>query len=216
MFGTPFIGLGVQQLAIGHTEYGLAISAAALAAVQGALALASRRMGVDRSQLVEAYAGLSVAFSAIAVPLALDTYFTSTVWAVQGLLLLWLGCRRDRLLALVGGALLQVLAAASFVQHLTESLPYPEDARALVNEHFLGALLLAATRPGVGLAAGAASTPDRCRPGHRVDLVGLGNRLVARGGADGDRLPVAGRTAAGIPRVHRGIAGRGRTGVAAG
>ena len=150
LFGTPFAGLGLQQLAVGHTEYGLAITAAALALVQGMLALGSRRLGVDRRQLAEAYTALGVVFSAIAVPLALDTYFTSTVWAVQGLVLLWLGCRRARLLALIGGAVLQVLAAGSFTQHLTESLPYAEGAPALVNENFLGALLLAVA----GLASG--------------------------------------------------------------
>ena len=150
VFGTPFAGLGLQQLAIGHTEYGLAISAAALAAVQGLLALASRRLGVDRRQLAEAYTGLGVAFSAIAVPLALDSYFTSTVWAVQGLVLLWLGCRRDRLLALTGGAVLQVLAAASFAQHLGESLPYADGTLPIANQHFLGSLLLAVA----GLASG--------------------------------------------------------------
>ena len=143
VFGSPFAGLGLQQLAAGHTEYGLAISAAALAVAQSLLALASRRLGVDRRQLAEAYAGLGVAFIAIAVPLALDAYFTSTVWAVQGLVLLWLGCRRGRLLALGGGAVLQVLAAASFAQHLGESLPYPDHTPAIVNEHFLGALLVA-------------------------------------------------------------------------
>ena len=150
VFGTPFIGLWLQQLAVGHTEYGLAASAAALAVVQGALALTSRRLGADRRQLVEAYAGLGVAFSAIAIPLALDTYFTSTVWAAQGLFLVWLGCRRDRLLALGGGALLQVLAAFSFAVHLGESLPYPDGAMAIANEHFLGALVLAAA----GLVSG--------------------------------------------------------------
>ena len=150
VFGTPFAGLGLQQLAIGHTEYGLAITAAGLAVVQGALALASRRLGADRRQLAEAYAGLGVAFSAIAVPLALDTYFTSTVWAVQGLFLLWLGCRRDRPLALGGGAVLQVLAAVSFAVHLGESLPYPDDAPPIANEYLLGALLLAVA----GLASG--------------------------------------------------------------
>ncbi|MCY4663344.1 MAG: DUF2339 domain-containing protein, partial [Acidimicrobiaceae bacterium] len=143
VFGTPFAGLGLQQLALGHTEYGLAVTAAGLAAVQGALALASRRMGADRRQLAEAYAGLGVAFSAIAVPLALDTYFTSTVWAVQGLVLMWLGCRRDRPLPLGGGAVLQVLAAASFAVHLGESLPYPDDVPPIANEYLLGALLLA-------------------------------------------------------------------------
>ena len=143
VFGAPFAGLGLQQLALGHTEYGLAVTAAGLAAVQGALALASRRMGADRRQLAEAYTGLGVAFSAIAVPLALDTYFTSTVWAVQGLVLLWLGCRRDRPLALGGGAVLQVLAAVTFGMHLGESLPYPDDAPPIANEYLLGALLLA-------------------------------------------------------------------------
>ena len=143
VFGTPFIGLGLQQLAVGHLEYGLAVSAAALAAVQGVLALASRRLGADRGQLVEAYAGLGVVFSAIAVPLALDAYYTSTVWAAQGLFLVWLGLRRSRLLALSGGALLQVLAALSFAVHLGESLPYADGALPIVNEHFLGALALA-------------------------------------------------------------------------
>ena len=143
VFGTPFIGLWLQRLAVGHTEYGLAVSAAALAAIQGGLALVSRRLGADRRQLVEAYAGLGVAFSAIAVPLALDSYYTSTVWAAQGLFLVWLGLRRSRLLALGGGALLQVLAALSFAVHLGESLPYPDGAPAIVNEHFLGALALA-------------------------------------------------------------------------
>jgi uncharacterized membrane protein len=150
VFGTPFAGLGLQQLAVGHTGYGLAVTAAGLAVVQAALGLTMRRLGDDRHQLAEAYAALGVAFSAIAVPLALEAYFTSTVWAVQGLVLLWLGCRRDRLLALTGGAVLQVLAAVSFAQHLGESLPYPDDAWPIANEHFLGALLLAVA----GLASG--------------------------------------------------------------
>ena len=150
VFGTPFAGLGLQQLAVGHTEYGLAITAAGLAVVQAALGLTMRRLGTDGRQLAEAYAALGVAFSAIAVPLALEAYFTSTVWAVQGLVLLWLGCRRDRLLALTGGAVLQVLAAVSFSQHLGESLPYPDDAWPIANENFLGALLLAVA----GLASG--------------------------------------------------------------
>ena len=150
VFGTPFAGLGLQQLAVGHTDYGLAITAAGLAVIQAALGLTMRRLGADGRQLAEAYAALGVAFSAIAVPLALEAYFTSTVWAAQGLFLLWLGCRRDRLLALTGGAVLQVLAAVSFAQHLGESLPYPDDAWPIANQHFLGALLLAVA----GLASG--------------------------------------------------------------
>ena len=150
VFGTPFIGLGLQQLAIGHIEYGLAVSAAVLAVAQGALAMVARRLGADRRELAEAGASLAVVFAAIAVPLALDAYFTATVWSLQGLVLVWFGCRRGRLLPIISGGVLQLLAAASFAIHLGESLPYPPDAPALVNEFFLGALLLAAA----GLVSG--------------------------------------------------------------
>ena len=172
VFGTPFAGLGVQQLAVGHTEYGTAVSAAMLAVVQGALALAARRLGADRRQLAEAYAGLGVAFSAIAVPLALDANFTSAAWAVQGLVLVWLGCRSGRLLALVGGAVLQALAASSFAVHLGESLPYAGGTPAIVNEFFLGALLLAAA----GLVSGwlLARRPQRGEADHLLEGLALG------------------------------------------
>ena len=172
VFGTPFAGLGVQQLAVGHTEYGAAVSAAALAVVQGALALAAHRLGADRRQLAEAYAGLGVAFVAIAAPLALDAYFTSTAWAVQGLVLVWLGCRSGRLLALGGGAVLQAVAALSFAVHLGESLPYSDGTPAIVNEFFLGALLLAAA----GLVSGwlLARRPQRSEADRLLEGMALG------------------------------------------
>ena len=150
VFGTPFIGLGLQQLALGHTEYGLAVSAAALAVAQGLLSMAAHRMGPDRRELTEAYGSLGVVFAAIAAPLALDAYFTSTVWTLQGLVLVWIGCRRERRLALIAGGVLQLLAAASFADHLGESLPYPADVLPIANEYFLGAFLLAAA----GLVSG--------------------------------------------------------------
>ena len=149
VFGTPFAALGLQQLLIGHTEYGLAISALALAAVHAALASVTRRMGESSRELAEAHLSLGAAFTAIAVPLALDANYTSAVWALQGVALLVFGLRRTRLLPLASGAGLLALAGAAFVVHLDESLPYPASAPLLANEHFLGAAVLA--------AAGAAS-----------------------------------------------------------
>ena len=143
VFATPFMGFGVQQLAVGHTSHGSEVSALALALAHGALWVAARRLGRECRQLAEAYAGIAVTFSVIAVPLAFDSYFTATVWAAQGCLLVWAGCRRKQLLVVVAGSLLQVLAAASFGYHLQEALPYPADTAVIANGFLTGAAILA-------------------------------------------------------------------------
>ena len=150
VFGTPIAGFGLQYLAVGHTGYGMAVSAAALALVHGVLALVAHRLGRECRSLAEANVGLAVAFAVIAVPLAFDAHLTAVVWAVQGGLLAWIGCRRVRVLAVAAGGALQVVAGAVFVGHLAESLPYPEDTLLVTNEFFLGAAVLA----GAGLITG--------------------------------------------------------------
>ena len=206
VFGTPFIGLGLQQLAIGHTEYGLAITAAGLAGVQGALALATRRLGVDRRPLAESYAALAVAFSAIAVPFALDSYFASTVWAVQGLMLMWLGCRRGRLLALSGGAR-AAGAGCVLLRRAPGGLPPLSDGHSAHRQPALpGRAPARGGRLGVGMAAQPQAPARRARSGHRLAGAGLGNRLVAGGRAHGDHpAPGRQRRVAGVARVRRGF-----------
>ena len=161
VFGTPFMGFGLQYLVIGHTEYGLAISALLLAIAQGALALIVRRLHQERGQLAAVYTGLALTFLALAVPFALDAHYTSTVWALQGILLVWFGCRRERVFAIGGGAFLQTLAGLSFMVHLDTSgfSLYPEDPLPIVNEYFLGAGVLAVA----GLASGWLLYRDRER-----------------------------------------------------
>lgn len=150
VFGAPFAGFGLQGLVVGHTEYGLAVSALALALIHGTLAAVARKLGEGSRALTEAYVGLGAAFVAIAVPFALDAHYTAIVWAVQGLVLAWIGVRRARLLAVVAGAVLQALAGYSLGAHLAESLPYPPGAPVIANEYFLGAVVLAVA----GLASG--------------------------------------------------------------
>ena len=150
VFATPFMGFGVQYLAVGHTSHGSELSALALALVHGALWVAARRLGRECRQLAEAYAGIAVTFSVIAVPLAFDSYFTATVWAAQGCLLVWAGCRRQQILTVVAGSLLQVLAAASFGYHLLEALPYSPDTAVIANGFLTGAAMLAVA----GMASG--------------------------------------------------------------
>ena len=150
VFATPFIGFGLQNLVVGHTEYGLAASALALALIHGALAAVTRKLGGGRRELTEAYIGLGVTFAVIAVPFALGAYFTATVWALQGLMLVWIGIRRARLLVVIAGGILQVLAGSSLILHLGESLPYPAGVTFIANQYFLGAAVLAAA----GLVSG--------------------------------------------------------------
>ncbi len=144
VFSTPFMGLGLQYL-IGHRGDALAISALVLAMLHVALYGFARRIGAECRPLADAYAGLGVAFIAIAVPLALDTYFIAVAWALQGAVLLRFGCRRSRALPIVGGALLQVLAGVSFAIHLAGTLPYHDGAWPILNRYAAGAAVLALT-----------------------------------------------------------------------
>ena len=145
VFGAPFLGLGLQYLVIGHTAYGLATSALVLLGLEAVLYVVARRLGDDVGELAEAFAALGIAFAAIAVPLWLDAYYMAVAWASQGAILLWFGCRRSRGLAIAGGGLLQIMAAAAFATHLARTLPYADGLLVILNEYFAAAALLAVT-----------------------------------------------------------------------
>ncbi len=150
VFGTPFVGLGLQGALVGHTEFGVALSASGLAVLSALLAGTAHKLGPQNRELAVSYVGLAVVFIAIAVPFAFDAFYTSTVWALQGVLLVWAGCRRVQWLAVGAGALLQILAGFALAAHLGDSLPYPPDAAWIANRNFLGLALMAAT----GIASG--------------------------------------------------------------
>ncbi len=139
VFGTPLVGFGLQAGLVGETEYGLAISAATLAAVYGALGIWIHRRGsAELRVLAEAFLSLAVVFVTIAFPLALDARWTSAAWALQGAAMIWLGYRQRRGLALIGGTVLQIASAVAFFNQ-------EEAARdlAVLNGDFLGALWIA-------------------------------------------------------------------------
>jgi uncharacterized membrane protein len=143
VFGAPFLGLGLQQLVVGHTARGVAVSVLVLAGLHVALHVVVRRLGSSAGDLAAAYAWLAVGLAAIAVPLWLGAYFVAIAWTAQGLMLLWFGCRRTRVSAVVAGSCLGVLAAGTFALHLSDSLPYPGGQLVILNRYFLGAALLA-------------------------------------------------------------------------
>jgi uncharacterized membrane protein len=141
VFGTPLVGFGLQTQLVGNTEFGLAISAIALAAIYvGIATFLYKRRSPELRTLTESFLGLGIVFLAIAVPLALNARWTSVAWAVQGASMIWLGKRQDRLLALGAGLVLQFGAAAAY---LLQPDTYRGDL-AILNGFFLGAAVIAA------------------------------------------------------------------------
>jgi uncharacterized membrane protein len=156
MFGTPIVAFAIQSRVVEHFEYGLAISAVAIAALYVAMATyLYRRKDENLRVLVEAQLALGVVFVTVAVPLALDARWTSAAWALQGAALVWLAFRQDRKLALAAGCALQVLSGVSYFEQASVPADLP-----VVNGYFLGALLLALA----GLFSGRLLDPRRAAP----------------------------------------------------
>jgi uncharacterized membrane protein len=139
LFGTPIVAFGLQSRLVADMEYGLAISAVALALIYIGMATYLYRSRHEALRvLIEAQLALSVAFVTVAVPLALDARWTSAAWALQGAALVWLAVRQQRKLALLAGLALQALSGAAYVEQAPIVVEWP-----VVNGYCLGALLLA-------------------------------------------------------------------------
>jgi len=139
MFGTPIVAFALQSQLVKDTEYGLAISAVAIALVYVGMATYLYRSQRETLRvLVEAQLALSVVFVTVAVPLALDARWTSAAWALQGAALVWLAFRQQRKLALVAGLVLQLLSGGAYVEQAPVVAEWP-----VLNGYYLGALLLA-------------------------------------------------------------------------
>lgn len=153
VFCTPFAGLAMQALLVGHLRYGVAISSAVLAVVHAAYQQLSRRLARTPKQIEVAYAALAVVFSATAVPLFLGASATSAIWAVQGAVLVWAASRWGSRLALLGGSILQIIAAVAYGVRLTADsadwdspavFGFWAEATPVVNVYALGAVMLTA------------------------------------------------------------------------
>jgi len=114
IFGTPIVVFALQSAMLHDRVMALAYSAIAMSALYLSTALLLKRRRHDSEQLlVEAFLALGVAFLTLAVPLALDARWNAATWALEGAALVWVGCRQDRLLPRIFGALL--IAAAGCV-----------------------------------------------------------------------------------------------------
>src|SRR5438128_164481 len=163
IFGVPMVGLALQALLVHETRYGLAWTAAIVAAMYALLWRALRRTKSTRAlTLAAAFAALALIFATLTVPLAVDARWTSAIWAVEAAGVYWMGCREDRVFARGFALALQFATGIVFLIGGFEEFAAP----AFANRQFLGGAAIALSalasvcfgdRRGAALPAGERS-----------------------------------------------------------
>jgi uncharacterized membrane protein len=111
IFGTPIVAFGLQAAMLHDRLMSLAYSAIAMSSLYLGVAWVIKRRNVrEQRLLIESFIALGVAFLTLAIPLALDARWNAATWALEGAALIWVGCRQDRILPRVFGALLNLAA----------------------------------------------------------------------------------------------------------
>ncbi|WP_349655891.1 DUF2339 domain-containing protein [Xanthomonas sp. 10-10] len=139
LFGTPLVAFALQARLLEGDRLPLALCALAVAALYAGLASWLLRRASTRL-LGQAHAMLAVGFATLAVPLALSARATASVFALEGVGLLWLGLRQQRRIPQVSGVALQLLAAVG-VAFGVDAWRY--DSVAVANATCMSSLLIA-------------------------------------------------------------------------
>jgi len=122
VFGLPLVAFGLQIALVWKYQYGAGYSAIVLGAFYMILAkILWNRKIEGMGALTEAFLSMSVVFASLAIPLSLDSTWTSGLWALEGAGLVWIGLRQQRVLARCFGLLLQFGAGVSFIFTLHHS-----------------------------------------------------------------------------------------------
>jgi uncharacterized membrane protein len=138
VFGVPIVGFAFQMAIVRSHRYGVAWSAATLAAIYGVLWFLLRtRTSEGLALLAKAFAALAVIFATLAIPFAVDPRATSAWWALEAAAVYWLGTVQRQPLARGFALLLQFGAALAFLWNL-----HPVEGRLLLNANFLGMVLI--------------------------------------------------------------------------
>jgi uncharacterized membrane protein len=157
VFGTPTITMGLQAGMLHAVPYALAWTALTLSAFYLLLAWALNRRRAPVRLLVESFIALALAFATLAIPLALEDRWTGAAWALEGAAVLWIGVRQERRLAVLGGIVLQLAAAAAYL--LDVHALRDRSGWVIANGQFVSELLLS-----VGALISAARMRQRVPP----------------------------------------------------
>ena len=117
MFALPLAAFGIQSRLTDGVQLALAATVAAAAYLVSSALLMKRRDGSLRV-LVEANFGVGIALLTLAVPLAASAQWTAAAWALEGLALLWVGARQQRILPTLAGLALHVAGALALLHAL--------------------------------------------------------------------------------------------------
>ncbi|MDH5409344.1 MAG: DUF2339 domain-containing protein, partial [Gammaproteobacteria bacterium] len=140
VFGTPIAVFGMQYGLIHTIEYGLAFSAVALGLFYISLGTVLIKYGKSMMRdMSESFLAIGIIFGSFAVPLAVEGRVTSTIWALEGAGLIWIGLKQGRLFPRLFGILLQLGSSINFLF----STKYSGDAIPILNSNYLGYFVLA-------------------------------------------------------------------------
>lgn len=116
VFGTPLVSFSLQYALLKNTPYGMAYSSLIVGVFYLALAwwLFTRKRETLQF-LGECFLALGIGFATLTIPLSLDGRWTSAAWAVEGVGLLWVGLKQQRLFPTLSGLALQLLGAGAFM-----------------------------------------------------------------------------------------------------
>lgn len=145
IIGTPIVTLFWQAAVLDHTEYGLAISFAAVGLIYLALSVLLTNRSPQHFALLRAsFFVIGTIAMTLAVPAAFDNRITVAVWAVAGAGLVALGLRQTRPFQAAWGVIMQGYAGLAHLFELFGAwYDGPEVMAAWLNAAFIGGVLVA-------------------------------------------------------------------------
>ncbi|MBK8286847.1 MAG: DUF2339 domain-containing protein [Ahniella sp.] len=114
VFGTPLVGFALQTAMLHSDRNQLALSALVVAIIYAALAWFVWRHA-QLARWRKAYAGLSLVFATLVIPLAFSAQTTAAFWAIEGPALIWLGIEQVQRRLRWVGLFLQLLSAGAIL-----------------------------------------------------------------------------------------------------
>jgi uncharacterized membrane protein len=116
--GTPFITLSLQAGLVARWTYGLAWSSLAFGVFYSILALIIYRVRYPvLKRLFEVYAALALTFATAAIPLASTGSWASVSWALEGIVLMYVGIKEERMRLRFSACALEVGSGILFLMH---------------------------------------------------------------------------------------------------
>lgn len=136
VFAMPVIAFTLQCVLVGYSKSWLLYSALTMGVTYFASSwLINKFLSSPLKLLSQAHVFLGLSFVTLACPLAFSGNWSTVIWAIEGLGILWIGLRQQRVLPQFIGCLLQIAASIHFILLLLLS-PYFNPVDNLINYSF--------------------------------------------------------------------------------